>query len=203
MSPASAHADAGAKALVESIEGWLDGEEIQLLIDLAAAVPCTQAVVEIGNYRGRSTVALVLGARRGAGATVYSIDPHEEFTGARGGRFGRDDQAHLYANITRAGVGSMVKVVSLASLAVAASWSGPGVGLLFIDGDHRYASVRADFDAWRPHLAPGAAVVFDDCDYPDVARFVRERSLLGELGEGGSAGKVTWFEHRHDTRSSG
>jgi predicted O-methyltransferase YrrM len=196
MSPASAHVDAAARALVESIEGWLFGEEIELLIELAAGVPCAQAVVEIGNYRGRSTVALALGARRGAGAQVYSIDPHAEFTGPRGGSFGPDDQAHLYANITRAGVGSTIKVVSLASLAVAASWSGPAVGLLFIDGDHRYQAVRADFEAWRPHLAPGAAVVFDDCDYPDVARFVRERALAGELGERGAAGKVGWFEHR-------
>ncbi len=183
-------------ALVEGIEGWLEREEIRLLMAAAARVPAAEAIVEIGNYRGRSTVALALGARRGQGARVYSIDPHAEFVGPRGGRFGREDQAHLYANLTRAGVGAGVNVVSLGSLEVAAGWAGPAVGLLFVDGDHRYAAVRADFEAWRRHLAPGAMVIFDDCDFADVARLVRERSLAGELVERGAAGKVRWFECR-------
>jgi predicted O-methyltransferase YrrM len=183
-------------AVVESIEGWLAREEIELLLELAAMVPPDQAIVEVGNYRGRSTVALALGARRGAGAPVASIDPHVEFTGPRGGRFGPEDQAELYANLTRAGVGALVRVVCLPSLAVAASWPGPAVGLLFLDGDHRYGAVRADFDAWRPWLATGASVVFDDCDYADVARLVGERERAGELVARGAAGKVRWLEHR-------
>jgi predicted O-methyltransferase YrrM len=183
-------------ALVEGIEGWLAPEEIRLLIGCAARVPAAAAIVEIGNYRGRSTVALALGARRGRRAQVYSIDPHAEFVGPRGGSFGREDQAHLYANLTRAGVGAGVNVVSLGSLEIAATWSGPAVGLLFVDGDHRYEAVRADFEAWRRHLSPGAMVLFDDCDFADVARLVRERSLAGELVDRGATGKVRWFEYR-------
>jgi len=181
-------------ALVLGIEGWLAREEIALLMACAARVPAAQAIVEVGNYRGRSTVALALGARRGQGARVYSIDPHAECVGPRGGRFGHEDQAHLYANLTRAGVGGGVNVVSLGSLAVAAGWAGPPVGLLFVDGDHRYAAVRADLEAWKGHLASGAAVLFDDCDFPDVARLVRERLTAGELDERGAAGKVRWFQ---------
>jgi predicted O-methyltransferase YrrM len=183
-------------ALVETIEGWLSREEIALLLERAAAVPRGQVIVEIGNYRGRSTVALALGARRGAGARVVSIDPHVEFTGPRGGRFGPEDQAQLYANLTRAGVGALVHVVGLASLPVAAGWAGPEVGLLFLDGDHRYEAVRADLDAWQPHLAAAAGVVFDDCDYADVARLVAEREGAGLLVARGAAGKVRWLEHR-------
>jgi predicted O-methyltransferase YrrM len=183
-------------ALVEAIDGWLAPDEIELLLELASAVPRGQAIVEVGNYRGRSTVALALGARRGAGARVTSIDPHVEFIGPRGGRFGPEDQAWLYANLTRAGVGAQVQVVCLPSLAVAASWPGPALGLLFLDGDHRYDSVRADFEAWRPWLAPGACVVFDDCDYADVARLVGERERTAELVARGAAGKVRWFECR-------
>jgi predicted O-methyltransferase YrrM len=181
-------------ALVESIEGWLGREEIELLLERAAAVTALQGMVEIGNYRGRSTVALALGARRGSGAPLYSIDPHHPFVGPRGGRFGPEDQAALYANLTRAGVGAQVHVVALESRAVAASWSGPALGLLFIDGDHRYDAVRADFTAWRPHLSPGAAVLFDDCDFADVARCVRECVANGELLARGVVGKVGCFE---------
>lgn len=183
-------------ALVESIEGWLAREEIEVLLAHAARVPAGQAIVEVGNYRGRSTIALALGARRGCSAPVYSIDPHLEFVGPRGGRFGREDQAHLYANLTRAGVGAGVHVVALGSLAVASAWAGPAVGLLFLDGDHRYASVRADLEAWLPHLAPGARLAFDDCDFADVARLVAERERAGELVPCTAAGKVRVFERR-------
>ncbi len=186
-------------ALVEAVEGWLAREEIALLLGEAARVPSGQAVLEIGNYRGRSTVALALGARRGADVPVYSVDPHLEFVGPRGGRFGRVDQACLYANLVAAGVGEQVYVVALPSSAVAASWSGPPIGLLFVDGDHRYAAVRADFEAWRTHLVPGATVLFDDCDYPDVARLVEERVAAGELLPREAAGKVRGFEFRPRT----
>jgi predicted O-methyltransferase YrrM len=176
--------------VVEGVEGWLAREEAALLMDLAAAVPACEAVVELGNYRGRSTVALALAARSGGGAQVYSVDPHLDFTGPRGGRFGRHDQEHLYANLARCGVGAAVSVVGLDSRRVAAAWGDVAVGLLFIDGDHRYEAVRADLDAWRPHLAPGARVAFDDCDFADVARLIAERCAAGELAVCARAGKV-------------
>ena len=180
--------------IVESVEGWLAREEACLLGELASRVARNQSIVEIGNYRGRSTVALALGATRGLGAQVYTIDPHVEFVGPRGGRFGRADQAHLYANLVRTGVGAQVSVVGLDSRAVAASWSAGPIGLLFVDGDHRYEAVRADYDAWEPHLAPGAAVAFDDCDFIDVARLLDELERAGRLEPRGAAGKVRWFE---------
>ncbi|MBL8861233.1 MAG: class I SAM-dependent methyltransferase [Planctomycetes bacterium] len=179
--------------LAEDVEGWMSREELALLHELAARVPRVQCVVEIGNYRGRSTVALALGARHGSGADVYSVDPHAEFTGPRGGHFGREDMAHLYANLARSGVGAHVRVVTLPSVSVARAWTGPRVGLLFVDGDHRYEAVRADYEAWRPSLAPGAVIAFDDCDFAEVVRFVEERVDAGELVPQGGAGKVRWF----------
>lgn len=196
--PAAPHAPAleAELDLIESVEGWLAREEAALLMDLAAAVPAREAVVELGNYRGRSTVALALGARSGGGAQVYSVDPHVEFRGPRGGHFGRHDQEHLYANLARTGVGASVSVVGLDSRRVAAAWNGPAVGLLFIDGDHRYEAVRADLEAWRPHLAPGARVAFDDCDFADVARLIEERCAARELALRARAGKVTVYSVR-------
>ncbi len=188
----AALSDTDALDLVETVEGWLAREEAALLMRLAAEVPAGAVAVEIGNYRGRSTVALALGAARGAGGQVVSVDPHLPFVGPRGGRFGHEDQAHLYANLTRAGVGAHVSVVCLGSRAVATAWEGPPVGLLFIDGDHRYDAVRGDFLAWAPHLAEGARVAFDDCDYVDVARLVEEVEASGALRRGGRAGKVCW-----------
>jgi hypothetical protein len=188
VTPAQADLD-----LAESVEGWMAREELALLHGLARGTPRGQALVEVGNYRGRSTVALALGSRAGQSVPLYSVDPHLEFVGPRGGRFGPVDMAALYGNLTRTGVGEAVHVVCLRSTAVALAWDGPLVGGLFIDGDHRYGAVRADFEAWRPQLAPRAWVAFDDCDYPDVARLVGERVQAGQLTPQGSAGKVSWF----------
>ena len=65
--------------------------------------------------------------------------------------------------------------------------------ILFVDGDHSYAQVRADWDAYRGFVRPGGFLVFDDygmADSTDVKRAVdgvvlslaqeaRERALVG------------------------
>lgn len=180
-------------ALVDATEGWLSLGEARALRSLARAVPAGRAIVEVGSYRGRSTVALGLGARRGGGATVYAVDPHAPFVGARGGRFGPEDRAAFYANVVRANVGDRIALVGLTSATVARAWTRADVGLLFLDGDHRYESVRADFEAWAPHLSEGAIVAFDDCDYADVARLIGELESVGRIFPVGSEGKVRWF----------
>lgn len=190
------HASIPGLEIVDTVEGWLAVAEAHALAGLAAAVPGARAIVEIGNYRGRSTVALALGARSGGGAQVYTFDPHTEFVGPRGGTFGRKDQAHLYANLARAGVGEQVSVVTLDSRGIASVWPGPEVGLLFVDGDHREAAVRADIEAWYPALAADAVVCFDDVDFPDIARVVAELVTAGRLAPLGGVGKIAWFGKR-------
>ena len=181
-------------ALVLATEGWLSAVEARLLYGLAAGVGPGQSIVEIGNYRGRSTVALALGSRAGAGGQVYSFDPHTPFVGPRGGKFGHADQAALYTNLSAAGVGDTVSVVTLDARLVGPVWPARDVGLLFIDGDHRYEAVRADFTAWAPHLVAGATVLFDDVDFVDVARCVAEIVAEGRLIRRDPVGKVGRFE---------
>lgn len=36
------------------------------------------------------------------------------------------------------------------------------VAFIHIDGNHDYSNVRIDYEAWRPHMAPGGWMVFDD-----------------------------------------
>ena len=190
-----------AVATAATVEGWMGVDELGLLAFLAAAVPADRAVVEVGNYRGRSTVALALGSRSGAGAPVYSIDPHTSFVGPRGGTFGPPDQRALYENLTRTGVGEEVFVVALGSPAVARSWAGPRVGLLFVDGDHRAEAVWEDVWSWWPHLADDAVVAFDDVDYDGVARVVDALVALGQLTAEGRTGKVGWFRTGGERRA--
>jgi hypothetical protein len=122
----------------------------------------------VGSWRGKSAIALAAGAAESAAAPlVYCIDPHRPAVGVYGGKFGPHDRPEFYRAMLRAGCAERVALVNLPS-ADAARAFGQQVGLLFIDGDHTEAGVQADVDAWFPRLLPGAMVLFDDAQDPDI-----------------------------------
>ena len=173
---------------VEGLE-MISADEVQLLRDVAAAVD-TGCVVEVGSYRGRSTIALS-GAVR-ADVPIFAIEPHEAFTGVLGGQFGPEDRAGFFRNMLSSGAYRNVRLVNLSSEVVTPGWDKP-VSLLFLDGDHTYAGVQRDFTCWEPHLAPGATVVFDD----STDETIGPHQLITQLVDAGRAeivqrvGKVT------------
>ena len=175
---------------VKGIRGWLSAQEAALLYREALAVD-EGCIVEVGSFRGRSTTALGLGVRAGHGVPVYAIDPHEPFSGPLGGDFGPEDRGAFFRNMLRTKLYRHVRLVNLPSTVVAPGWDQP-VGMLWLDGDHNYEAVRADFLAWQPHLLPGAAVIFDDATKPDLgpARVVPEAIAEHGLVEQERVGKV-------------
>jgi len=180
---------------VRSIEGWLSREVAILLYDLARQVT-DGCIVEVGSYRGRSTVALALGAAAGQGAPIYAVEPHERFTGVRGGEFGPEDRAAFFRNMLRTGAYLNVRLLNVSSEVVAPGWREP-VALLWLDGDHAYEGVRRDFDAWEPHLLPSCAVVLDDADDPELGphRLVEELIAEGWI-KVGQVGRVVHLGRR-------
>lgn len=176
-----------------AVEGQVKRVEAELLFNLAKCVPADQVIVEIGSYRGRSSIALGLGSMHGCGARVFAIDPHDPCVGERGGTFGPPDQAARYRNMTDAGVGELVSVVCLRSSIVAAGWTERNVGLLWLDGDHHYAGLKADVDGWSGHLADDALVAFHDDQYPDVARLLDELAGTGRMTFLGKVWAISYF----------
>jgi hypothetical protein len=158
IDPAMSNKDRTLEDLLKGVEGWLPLPEARLLCDLAEAAPAD--IVEIGCYRGRSTIALCLGAVQ-SGRLVYSVDPHRPATGFYGGRFGPVDREVYYRNMLASGMAQRAALINLTSEKAGRSWHDP-IGLLFIDGDHRYEAVRRDTDIWAPHVVAGGVVVFDD-----------------------------------------
>jgi Methyltransferase domain len=144
----------------QKIEGMIGDKEEALLTRLAGEVE-EGCIVEIGSYRGMSTIALAKGAR----VPVYAVEPHEEFTGVLGGQFGPADRRAFFQNLLQAGVVEQVRLVNLSSEVIAPGWSTP-VGLLWIDGDHRYEAVHRDFYCWEPHLQGNVA--FHDSIQPTL-----------------------------------
>ncbi|NLE11964.1 MAG: class I SAM-dependent methyltransferase [Actinobacteria bacterium] len=163
------------------LEGLVSEEVGLRLATFAAAVPADQAIVECGSYKGKSGCYLAEGAKRGGGAHVWCVDPWS-LAGNATGRYGFAEAATMDAfqvQVARMGHQERITQVQAFAADYGRAWNGPDVGLLFIDSDHRYTPVKADFLAWEPHLVPGAIVVFDDAHHTKecnrgVGMFVEE-----------------------------
>ena len=64
------------KSLTAGIEGWLTDDEGELLFKLARACAGRGGIVEIGSWKGKSTIWLGRGSMAGNRAKVWAIDPH-------------------------------------------------------------------------------------------------------------------------------
>lgn len=163
--------------VLAELSGLLNPGIGQALYDLARHVPDDQSIVEIGSFRGKSTAHLAAGGKDGHGAKVHAVDPWD-LEGNVTGRFGFAEEVTRLTfekQLRSVGLWSRVTPHQGFSVDVAEKWSGKPIGLLFIDGDHSEAAVKADFEAWKPHLGNDPVVAFDDYNTPKnpgVKRFV-------------------------------
>jgi hypothetical protein len=62
--------------VTKDVPGFLGENEARFLGLLAACIPATGAIVEIGSFKGRSTVMLAKVASHYGFGPIVSIDPH-------------------------------------------------------------------------------------------------------------------------------
>ena len=176
---------------LETLDGLISAEVGELLHNQAAVVPASNAIVELGSYRGKSTSYLARGAKIGYGAPVFAVDAWSEEVSAWRNRVLERLPSATYREfldqINRAGVKDQVTPLRSMTTLAAEMWAdmegGQSVGLLYIDGDHHFDAVLADYRAWRPHLAEDALVIFDDYDQTNNPGVLAAVSALAESGE--------------------
>jgi MMP 1-O-methyltransferase len=142
--------EAQVKPLIADVPGWLTDEEGEALYDLARACTGKGVIVEIGSWKGKSTICLGLGSRAGASLPVYAVDPHADY------RFG-----DFRTNVERAGIADLVRPIASLSQPAADQFEEP-IELLFVDGSHEYELVLEDFEKWVPKVVEGGWVAFHD-----------------------------------------
>lgn len=157
---------------VHRIYGHISPAEMELLFNLAAAVPQHGVIVEIGSFQGKSTVCLGLGAKQ-AGAQVYAIDPHENEQINERTHYGMENHAALLKNLVDFEVGETVRVIALPSQSVVDVWN-CNIDLLWIDGSHEYQAIRADLISWSPHVGCKIAVHDSSGHFPAVTQALTE-----------------------------
>jgi predicted O-methyltransferase YrrM len=149
---------------VADVEGWMTDGQARLLWDSARNVPAGGRIVEIGSFRGRSTVVLARAAD--PSVEVVAIDPHagsdrgpQEIEG-----FAAEaelDHKTFLANLERAGVADRIRHVREYSDKAHLEVEGP-IDLLYIDGAHRYAPARADVKRWGNRVGDAGTMLIHD-----------------------------------------
>lgn len=152
-------------SLSNSVEAMSSDPTLKLLQRFAynATKLGSGTVVEIGAYRGGSTIALALGIQEAGRGKVTSIDPHLPATGIYGGNFSQEDHRIYLENLERFGVASWVDHLCTDSRAAANDWTSP-IDLLWVDGDHSYEGVASDITLWTSFVRDHGIVIFDDVE---------------------------------------
>jgi predicted O-methyltransferase YrrM len=130
-------------------------------------------VVEIGSWKGKSTVWLATGVRPSTGTLVYAIDPHEQSLEDPNAA----TLAELEQNLAQSGVAHLVVPIVNASHNAASTFT-ETPGVVFVDGSHLPEAVRTDLDDWFPKLADGGVLALHDVIN---RRWSGPRSVLREL----------------------
>jgi predicted O-methyltransferase YrrM len=184
-----------------NIPGFLMEAEARLLGIIAACAPAGGVIVEIGSFKGKSTVMLgKVAAHYGIGP-IIAIDPHN-FNNTELQDFKSDPEASSFkeflANINAAGVASHIEAHPTFSGAVARLWNRP-IRFLWIDGDHSYQGAKSDFDGFMPHLNPLGVVALHDSLHEfagPIRVFVEDILRSDQFGASGFVGSIAWSQFR-------
>jgi len=187
-----------------TVPGYLLENEARFLGSLAACIPAKGRIVEIGSFKGRSTVMLAKVAAHYGLGQVVAIDPHNfnlsEKTEVASEALARPASTKVdFLNSLRvAGVMEQVGFHHALSKEVSSSWNEP-IRLLWIDGDHTYRGAKDDFDGFAPHVKPGGVIALHDALNAfsgPIRVFVEEMLRSNQFGAAGFVHSMAWAQFR-------
>lgn len=188
-----------------TVSGYLLENEARFLGFLAACTPAKGRIVEIGSFKGRSTVMLAKVAAHYTLGQVVAIDPHnynlsEKVGGADS--LARPASTHddFLNSLRTAGVLEHVEFRHALSKDVSSSWNEP-IRLLWIDGDHSYQGAKDDYDGFAPHVQPGGVIALHDALNAfsgPIRVFVEEMLRSKQFGPAGFVHSIAWAQFRPD-----
>jgi SAM-dependent methyltransferase len=148
--------------LPDDVEGWLTEAQARRLDRCARAVPAGGRIVEIGSFRGRSTIVLARAVTEGV--EIVAVDPHlgsdrgpQEI--AAQPELGEQDTQLFRANLERHGVAARVRHVRMLSSDAPLPDT---FDVLYVDGAHRFGPAREDLVRWGARVRDGGTLLVHD-----------------------------------------
>jgi len=159
----SAPKDRRFRAVMDDVPGMASENKLAMLNLAASLLPPGEAYLEVGSWKGLSTISAMLG---NATPAFYALEKFREC--------GSRDEVlpDLLANLERWGVRDRLKLVQRDAFRALTrpDWLGHPVGVYFYDGDHGRLAHYLALGLAEPLLADEALVIVDDTSWPVVAR---------------------------------
>jgi hypothetical protein len=142
--------------------------------------------------------------RRFEGNWLIGVDPYRPYAGSRDDRAGYDRTPDIMAaSVALApylGKYRLIRATSPGAIPFIKTFSHPD--FVYIDGDHREASVRADIEGWWEALGPDGLLAGHDWhpEHPGVMaaveRFARDRDLVVRLTHEDLPAAASWYIYK-------
>lgn len=146
-------------------------------------------VAEIGSYVGASACCFGAAVKATAGGKVVCIDTWNNDAMTEGQR----DTWQAFQDNTRRYGDCIVPVRGFSTdVVLAVREIAPRLDVLFIDGDHSYAGVKADWEAYKDFLRPGAIVIFHDYGWAEGVRRVVHEEVMPWVGSHDALPNMWW-----------
>jgi glycosyltransferase involved in cell wall biosynthesis len=150
------------RSCVESIEGFMIPGQEEYLFNKVQSLPENAVIVEIGSFKGRSTVAIGY-ACVGTNRKIYSIDTWD----GNDSDFSERQFFEVWQqNVQVNGLEQYVTPLRGYSHNILERWDeitgGQEIDFIFIDGSHQYLDVVKDFELSFPLVKDGGWIAFHD-----------------------------------------
>lgn len=188
--------------ITKNIEGLLSKKEIKFLALLAACPTAKGEILEIGSFKGKSTVILARSTSLTGKTNVVAVDPLTSPAITDPDLKGEEScLKDFQTNIRNAGVEKYVEFHRKRSSELAKVWN-RDIRLLWIDGDHTYSGTKLDFDMFSRFLSNGAIIAIHDVlhNFEGAIRvFLEDVLLSNHFGPAGMCGSIGWSQYFKDS----
>jgi predicted O-methyltransferase YrrM len=190
---------------VADVEGLLSPRDVRFLALCAAHPRVDGEILEIGAFRGKSTIVLAKAAELAGQTRVVSCDPLITLANETLESSTSDEvYAQVQTNFRRKGVHRLVEFHHAYSHELAQQWHRP-IRMLWLDGDHREAGVKQDIADFTPFLQDRAILLmhdvlnlWDGCSRAYIEYVLRSP----HFGQAGVYGNIGWAQFRRDPRDA-
>lgn len=150
------------KQVVNKIKGWSSLEDMDVLIKHCQQLPENPVILEIGTGMGRSSLLMALIR---PDAQIHTMDAFGmvgqiELHSKTGFMFNRDNVEYAEKIWKEFGVTNIILHIGDCHTL---PWD-KQTDLIFIDGDHRYDGIKADYERFYPFVKKGSYMLFHDAN---------------------------------------